>query len=168
MTNKNDPKPASVHLSAIWNQARREERRNEMYHRATLWIIAVLLALSILTCVGRVRQARGEDFAVCPQDAAFFGVSREVSEQCWRKSLAHKAAVLDCQAWWDAAGGQPPWAEIHEDAVWRWRCWDALDDAIRCTSPDSRRCGMVRLRAALGDDDYYLGRMPEPIAKGWE
>jgi hypothetical protein len=56
------------------------------------------------------------------------------------------------------------------DQEYRHRCWDALADAAGAEGCDRQdplgREALRRLRALLGEDDFRLGRMPEPAEWG--
>jgi hypothetical protein len=56
------------------------------------------------------------------------------------------------------------------DQDYRHRCWDALADAAGVEGCDRQdplgREALRRLRALLGEEDFRLGRMPEPAEWG--
>lgn len=50
------------------------------------------------------------------------------------------------------------------ESEWRYRCWDALDDALYEWRPAwRRRLALAALRDLLGDEDYAAGRMPAAV-----
>jgi hypothetical protein len=117
-----------------------------------------ILFLLILTASA----ARAEDWSVCPDDWLFFGISREQSERGWKQALDRKEKVQALRAFCYASGLSEEWERMYADAWFRWACWDAIDDGVRCAGPEMRRAGMQRLLRLLGEEHYYRGILPAP------
>lgn len=53
---------------------------------------------------------------------------------------------------------------LREDAAWRLRIWDELDNVVRLHQVEA----ISRLRKAMGDEAWVLQRLPPPTPWGFE
>lgn len=103
------------------------------------------------------REAAQEPWEVA-YHAARWGVQADWVADQFRLSLAAKR-FADSPAF-DLLVPPASADAVREDARWRFRCWDALDDLVRMRRPDA----IGRLERELGGEAFCFRRMPMPVS----
>lgn len=102
-----------------------------------------------------------------PDDVRRFGfdvrpLSQSIPRLVWNQSRHRLAFLRSPVSEYVIHGREREIADMIDDAHWRERVWDAVDDMAReCASAESRMCAARRLREKLGPVAYWLGELPE-------
>lgn len=101
-----------------------------------------------------------------PDDIARFGfavrpIAESVPRQVWNATRENYAASRVPVSAWLIYGREAEYQAAIDEALWRERVWDAVDDMARSCCPlDCRLSAARRLKARLGPVAYYLGELP--------
>lgn len=102
----------------------------------------------------------------CPDDIHRFGfhvqpVSQSIPRAVWNTARSNVYELRLPKSGYLVYGREQLLAELIDDATWRERVWDAVDDMGReCCSWECRMYAARRLKAKLGPVAYYLGELP--------
>lgn len=101
-----------------------------------------------------------------PDDIHRFGfnvrpVSESVPRAIWLSVRDYRDELSKPISAWLVYGRELQYAAVYEDAVWRERVWDAVDDMAReCCSIERRRYAARSLRHRIGPMAYWMGWLP--------
>lgn len=102
----------------------------------------------------------------CPDDIRRFGfelrpVGESVPRMVWNAARSHAYELREPKSGYIVYGRERELAAMIDDAHWRERVWDAVDDMGRsCCSLEGRMHAARRLREKLGVVAYWLGELP--------
>ena len=95
-----------------------------------------------------------DDPAVQDGDEWRFPVTKELAYHAYRVSQTHMVWLWDHRHWDNA------WLN---DASWRHRCWDLMDDLRRIHPNDkaAKRRKLTELKRLIGEEWYWRGILPD-------